>query len=341
MSRLFVQGMGAVTPAGWGRNALRAALDAEAELPWAPLARPGRAVPLRVRPVPTPDPRPSFLIHPRVRRAAAITHYALAAALEALELAAPCPRKNGMRLGIILCLMSGSVTYSRRFFAEVLEDPRTASPLLFPETVLNATASHLAALLETDAETLTLVGDDGTFLMGLATAALWLETGKVDGCVVIGAEDMDWLIADAARLFSRNRITSAGAGAIYLTAKPGASVRVEVTSITSPHLFWDRTSRRQATERMRAELPEGDSDSLLITGTQGIAGDADEELAWRTWKGPRMAPKAVLGDAFPASAAWHTVIACDALALGRAQQAVVSVAGTNQQTIGICFSGLP
>ena len=70
--------------------------------------------------------------------------------------------------------MSGSVNYSRRFYDETLKDPATASPLVFPETVFNAPASHLAALLGTTAINYTLVGDPGTFLQGIALAADWL-----------------------------------------------------------------------------------------------------------------------------------------------------------------------
>ena len=42
---------------------------------------------------------------------------------------------------------TASIRYSERFFGEVLENPATASPMLFPETVMNAPASHMAAYL--------------------------------------------------------------------------------------------------------------------------------------------------------------------------------------------------
>ncbi len=96
-----------------------------------------------------------------------------------------------MQLGIIVGVMAGNVTYSRRFYEEVLHNPATASPLIFPETVFNAPASHLAAFLGAKVIGYTLVGDDGTFLQGLALAAQWLADDKVDACVVIGAEETD------------------------------------------------------------------------------------------------------------------------------------------------------
>ena len=84
MSRVFVAGVGAVSPAGWNVAALREALDHGQPLPTEPVVRPGWEKPLQARPVPSPATRPEFLAHPRLRRTSPITHYAAAAALEAV-----------------------------------------------------------------------------------------------------------------------------------------------------------------------------------------------------------------------------------------------------------------
>ena len=68
MSRVFVKGWGAVSPAGWGTAALIQALDGGIPLPPSELARPGWQKALRVRCVPKPQARPTFLSHPRLRR---------------------------------------------------------------------------------------------------------------------------------------------------------------------------------------------------------------------------------------------------------------------------------
>jgi hypothetical protein len=68
MSRIFVAGLGAVSPAGWNVAALRDALGGGEPLPLQSLARPGRDKPLRARLVPDPPVRPEFLAHPRLRR---------------------------------------------------------------------------------------------------------------------------------------------------------------------------------------------------------------------------------------------------------------------------------
>ena len=118
------------------------------------------------------------------------------------------------RLGIIVCLQSGCVHYSYRFFDETLKDPATASPLLFPETVFSAPASHVASLLGNAPLVYTLLGDPASFLQGLALGAEWLEEKRVDACLVIGAEETNWLRADALWHLDHRAIISGGAGAV-------------------------------------------------------------------------------------------------------------------------------
>lgn len=374
---IFIHGIGAVSPAGWGVMPLREALAKGEPLPTKELARPGWAHPLRVRPAPTPAARPNFLSHARLRRASPLTQYAVAAALEALGDDAALAGNGTLRLGIILCVMTGCVNYSRRFYDETLNDPATASPLVFPETVFNAPASHLAALLGTTAINYTLVGDPGTFLQGLALGADWLLDDRVNACLVIGAEEIDWLTADAYRLFARKIVLSDGAGALYLRrseqpaptpsqegsrhseasgrfpsregsgvdlaasmamAEIGATTTVRLHSVTEAHLFLQGQTRAEAAQGMRAELPDGKAEFLLCDGTQGLRNlDAAELAAWNDWPGARLSPKKILGEGLAAAAAWQCVAAADALRQDQHPAATVSVVGCNQQAIGAHF----
>ena len=168
MSRVFVHGLGAVSPAGWGVPALRAATANGEALPTKPLARPGWDKRLWIRQVPPPAPKPAFFAHPRLRRANLIARYTVGAAAEAIGTDVTGVQSGSVRLGIVVCVMAGCVTYSRRFCEETINDPAIASPLLFPETVFNAPASHLAAYLGATGASYTLVGDEGTFVQGLA-----------------------------------------------------------------------------------------------------------------------------------------------------------------------------
>jgi hypothetical protein len=273
-----------------------------------------------------------------LRRTSTITQYAVAAALEALGKDAAQFNQSELRLGIILCVMSGCVSYSRRFYDETLRDPATASPLVFPETVFNAPASHLASLLGTTAINYTLVGDPGTFLQGLALAAEWLNTEQVEAALVIGAEEMDWLTADAFRLFARHIVLSEGAGAIYLRCEKADPHAARLRTITDPYLFSDQSSRFEAAAKMQAALAAGSAD-LLCDGLQGISRlDAPEQRAWQNWSGARMSPKKLLGEGLMAGAAWQCVAAVDALAQGRHETANVSVVGCNQQAVGARFA---
>ena len=337
MSQVFVCGLGAVSPAGWGVAALRGALDNNVPLPVQALPRPGRPQPLRTRLVPPPPARPSFLAHPRLRRTSPLTHYAAAAALEALG---SLGAREGLRprLGVVACLQSGYVQYSFRFFEETLGDPATASPLVFPETVFAALASHLATLLSHEPVATTVVGDPAGFLQGLALAAAWLEEKRVELCLVLGAEESHWLLGDALWTFEHSAISGSGAGAVCLTQDPALSLGVELNAITDAHTFTSTFSRAKAAQAMRAQLPPGSATELLCDGLNGSPrADAAESAAWRDWPGPRLSPKRILGEGLMAAAAWQCVAACDGVARRQYRAANVSVAGPNQMALGARF----
>ncbi len=337
MSRVFIAGLGAVSPAGWNVAALREAVDKGQPLPAQSLERPGWEQPLQARLVPNPAVRPAFLAHPRLRRASPITHYVVAAALEAMtKLRADHDLKY--RLGLVICLQSGCVNYTCRFFDETLKDPATASPLLFPETVYAAPASHLAAVLENVSLASTLVGDPAAFLQGVSLGAQWLEEQRVDVCLVIGAEETNWILADALWHLERSAILTAGAGALCLCREPERSCGVELAAITDSRTYVAHQSRAHAARAMRSQLGKCSPGELLCDGL-GLSAraDAPELTAWRDWTGPRVSPKRILGEGLMAAAAWQCVVACDAVAGGGFAAANVSLVGSNQQAIGARF----
>jgi hypothetical protein len=349
-----VAGLGVVSPAGWGLQAMRDTIDDGRAVPTSNLTRPGWRRPVRVRTVPASGA--GSLNHPRLRRASPITRFAVGAALEALGAADTDAVPSPDNLGIVLCVMTGCVNYSRRFYDEVLREPATASPLLFPETVFNAPSSHLAAVLGAAGLNYTLVGDPTSFLVGLSVAADWLVTGRVDCCLVIGAEEMDWIVADSFRLFSPKIVLAEGAGAVYLrrsrsnangdrkgdgptaNRQMDAQKTVLLHSVTEPHLFLSTQSRHRAARKMRAELPEAAPRHLLCDGIQDLRRvDAAEEAAWCTWPGERRSPKRLLGEGLSAAAAWQCVVAIDQLLREKFDAASVSIVGSNEQAMGAHF----
>jgi hypothetical protein len=339
MSRVFVCGLGAVSPAGWGVAAMREALAKGEPMPVQPLERPGWDKRLQARLVPPPPSRLPFLAHPRLRRASPITHYAAAAALEAVARLRSNTDRN-RSLGVVACLQSGCVQYTYRFFDEVVKDPTTASPLLFPETVFAAPVSHVAAVLENTPLVYTLTGDPASFLQGIALGSQWLLEQRVEACVVIGAEETNWLLADALWHLEHQAVLSGGAGAVCLSLDPATSLGVELDVITDAHTYTARTSRARAARLMREQLPPGPPTELLCDGISGSPrADAPERAAWHDWTGPRISPKRLLGEGLMAAGAWQCVAACDGVAKGRFAAARVSLVGSNQQAIGARFVG--
>jgi 3-oxoacyl-(acyl-carrier-protein) synthase len=338
MSRIFVAGIGAVSPAGWNVAALRNALDKGEPLPVQALARPGWEKPLPARLVPNPPVRPEFLAHPRLRRTSPVTHYAASAALEAIAGLRTNPATKNFRLGIVVCLQSGCVQYSCRFYDETLKNPATASPLVFPETVYAAPTSHVAALLENVVLACSLVGDPSAYLQGVALGAQWLAENRVDACLVIGAEETNWITADALWHLDRRAIVTAGSGALCLCRDPKLSAGVELSAITDAHTYSARLDRTQAAQAMRAQLGQNSRDELLCDGVgSNPRTDAAECAAWRDWTGPRISPKRILGEGLMAVAAWQCVAACDAVSKKRFSAACASLVGFNQQAVGARF----
>lgn len=337
MSEIYVTGVGAVSPAGWSVNALRDLVAKGQCLPSEPL-EPAAGLPaLKVLRVPPPNPRPSFLAHARLRRASPISHFALSAVLEALGNGVDRSAHAGT--AVIACVFSGCVNYSRRFYGETLKDPATASPLLFPETVFNAPASHISAFLGSSAINYTLVGDFGTVLTGLALGARWLLEGKAEQCVVVGTEEIDWLTAGALQLFDRSSCLTEGAGAVLLTRTPRQPA-ARLAMITDEFLYsrWGRTG---ALAKMNGEVGESAAQTVLFDSTTGAPRLSREEAQlWSGWNGSRVAVKQLLGEGLMASAAWQLVLAADAIATGTAKESIISIAGFHQHAVGARLSAV-
>lgn len=326
MSRVYIRGYGAVSPAGWGVKPLLEALENKAELPTQHIAAPSRQ--FQVRTVPTPNPRPAALAHPRLRRASAISQYATAAALEALGNL----RAHDQRLGIVVGVHAASIRYSEKFFAEVLRDPVTASPLLFPETVINAPASHLAANLTSTHLTYSVLGDQTAFFQALLVAAGWLAHNRADIVLAIGAEETAWTVSATANFFSRKVICAEGAGALCLSREPDEH-SVELTAITDPAVYTDH-NRTRAAQKIAANFLPGSANELLCDSRAGAhRWDSAETAAWQTWRGQTLSPRAILGEALSAATAWQFIAAAEHLRTGRAQTAIISAAGSNHQSI--------
>jgi len=378
MIRIFVRGAGAVSPAGWGVEPLLTALRAEAPTSYEPdpspppspirwervscgrrtgegerststerstkeqvasreLRAPSGSRRFAARLVPAPAPRPAWLGHPRLRRASGISQFALSAALEALE-SAPGTALDATRLGIVTGTHTASIRYSERFFGEVLENPATASPMLFPETVMNAPASHMAAFLGCTGLCYSLVADQTAFVQALVVGCQWLVDERVDTCLVVGMDEAAWPLADALDHFAHGLPLSEGAGALLLARQPGTAPAVELQCITDAHLYAAAATKEPAARAMRSQLPAESPGDLLVDSRCGTPRlDRAEDLAWADWHGARISPRFTLGEGLCAATAWQFVAARAALTRGWARAANISVVGANLQSVGARF----
>lgn len=326
---IHIRGVGAVSAAGWSGADLLRVVREGMPLPTSNCVRPGdeRPWPCAARLVPPPPPEKAAR-HPRLRRASAITRYSVAAAVEAMTDAGHDPAAPPKGLGILFTMMNGCVNYTGRFYQEVLQNPAQASPLIFPETVFNAPASHVASFLGVDGAVSTLVGSSNTIMEAFDAAACWLRTGLVEECLLIAAEECDWLSAEALTYYHPKLVASEGAAALLLSTKgQGPQVR----NVIGP-LCYTGWEERAALLPVLAEQTAAriDGGAVLIDDQCGIARiDRAEAGAWSAggWKATR-SPKQVLGECMGASTALQ--LAMGVLeARDTRQTVIVSMPGTN------------
>lgn len=326
---IHVRGVGAVSAAGWSAADLLQAVREGVPLPETNCQRPAdeRPWPCSVRVVPAP-PATKAAKHPRLRRASAITRYSVAAAQEALADAGYETESSRSGLGILFVMMNGCVNYTGRFYQEVLLNPAQASPLIFPETVFNAPASHIASFLGIDGAVSTLVGSPNSIMEAIDMAAMWIHTGIVEECLVIAAEECDWLSAEALTYYHPKLIATEGAGALLLSAKTDG---LPLRQVVGPLSYTSWEERAALLPAMAAQTAaQISSDAVLIDDRCGVARiDRAEDAAWSamSWSAVR-SPKSILGEGMGASAALQLVLGV-LEARETHQPVVVSMPGNN------------
>jgi hypothetical protein len=336
-----VTGWGAVSPAGWSASALRDAVAAQVDLPVKSERRCEGAPERRFRPVPPHHTPPDWMRQPRFRRSTMIARYAVHAAMEALgEARLAAMQEDAWRVGVVFCSTNGCVQFSRRFYTEVLENPLLASPILFPETVCNAPSSHLAALLGSREINYTLVGDSAQFIAGLDLARQWLADQVVDACLVVAAEELDWLTTEALLPFDKRSIAAEGAAAVLLEPRTQQNdAEPLLQHVTDVSTYGLDVSRAEAAQRVHASLhlPAGGQGVLCDGLGSSRRIDKAERVAWQQWQGSRVSVRRTLGEAFSVVSGWQTIAGLEWIREGKAREALVSAVGLNQQAAGAIF----
>jgi 3-oxoacyl-(acyl-carrier-protein) synthase len=368
---LGIAGMGWVTPLGsdltgvWQR--LLNGETASVQSISSPL---GRAYPVFRVP---PEATAQAPAHPRLRRSSAISRFAVVAGLAALEDGKlKLDAEMAARTALIFAVSNGGVIYTKRFYHEIVESgAQAASPLLFPETVFNAPASHLAAILGISGASYTLVGDGAVGILALKMAEDLMASETLDRCLVVGAEEADWLLCDAYRKWRllrsappikpfeqppRGTILSEGAGAVLLSRN--GSIQLE--RVAAGTNFRKQSEAGDCVEEIFTELCEGGID-LVVTSANGTFIDAAEHAAvLRNCPSAKvLAMKGALGESVGASSLWQTICGAQCLRTQllpsdllfpegdgarlskwprsneQLRRTVISVCGLNQQVAGL------
>jgi 3-oxoacyl-(acyl-carrier-protein) synthase len=270
--------------------------------------------------------------HPRLRRVSAISRFAAAAGLEALANAdIQLDAQIAERIALVFAVSNGGVIYTKRFYSDIVEfGAQAASPLLFPETVFNAPASHLAALLGVSGATYTLVGDGAVGLLAIRMAEdLILKNDELDYCLVVGAEEVDWLLCDAYRRWRllrsspplepfsekpKGMILSEGAGAVLLTRN--GPIKIDKTCPASA--YHSRRETKEVLERVLVDLADGESDFVVASANGTFIDEAEAGAITKIMPDALVyTMKPALGESVGAGGIWQVLAAALALRHGQ------------------------
>ncbi|MCE9609514.1 MAG: hypothetical protein K8R23_04745 [Chthoniobacter sp.] len=321
-----IAGMGWVTPLGTGLDDVFARIHRGevAEVKSVTNPETGRA--LSCMPVPMKFVE-ALSRNPRLRRSSAISYFAVAAGLAAqADAGIEMTPEVAARTAVIFAISDGGAIYTRKFYDQIVKQgANAASPLLFPETVYNAPASHLAALLGIDGASYTLVGDGSVGLAALHFGAQLLTLGGIDQCVVVGSEECDWILCEA---YGEWRLGGSplaeGAAAVVLRREGRWKVD------THPGVtFFRRSAAGAALERAAHGVGAGAETDWVAAGANRTFVDAIENavLARVCPQAPVLRIKHALGEA-PGAGALCQVVAA---ALSGRADVLVSAVGLNQQ----------
>lgn len=305
---------------------------------------------------------PALVAHvarePRLRRSSAISLFAAAAGRAALaDSGIEFTSEVKARTAVVFGVSDGGVQYTRRFYEQIVKQgANAASPLLFPETVYNAPASHLAAMLGVDGATYTLVGDGTVGLQAMEFGAQLLAMGDADHVLVVAAEELDWILLEAHhawRLIARDRpamphrqpptgaLLAEGAAAVLLS-RDGRRATVDVAGGMS---FCSRAEAASALDEvLRCFAGRGRPDVIVDGGNGTWVDEVIGKITAAHFPPPRLPgvfSKDYFGEAPGCGALQQIVVAVDALERSACTCALVPTLGWNQQAAAAWVARVP
>ena len=326
-----IAGMGWVTPLGADLDAVYQRIAAGEVGEAKPVTNPETGRVHSCIPVP-----PKLVEHlgrnPRLRRSSVISYFAVAAAMAALENAGLQVTPDlAHRIAVIFAVTDGGVVYTRKFYDQIVKQgANAASPLLFPETVYNAPASHLAAQLGVDGATYTLVGDSAAGLAAVHLGEQLLDLGEADYCVVVGCEELDWILCEAYRTWRFTRAPLAEGAAALVLAREGRHTIAPTGGVP----FFRQRDAAGALEKVLGKLTSNEKPDFAIAGDDATF--ADRAIASALgYSCPAVAkipsPKRNFGEMLAAGGLASVIYAALHLEKSDARSALVPVVGLNYQ----------
>lgn len=299
---LAVIGQGVVCPAGIGMDALLHGHPSETQTPF--VSRPDRQWPtFRVN---LKDPAlQRWQKEPRLRRASPISYFLVEAAEQAL---ADLDAAERAQTGLLVAFSTGCLAYSRRFFESIVtEGQKSASPMLFPETVFNSPISHVASVLRLEGTAYALCGDETAWIGALKTAWLWLEQERVKQVLVLGAEEFESASLDAyqsAGWLKRQPpfIPAEGAAAVLVRRAQPGDTKI-ISQLEDGFIYRSKTEAVAATQRCRQNFDS--SLSGYENPQRHWLNDVEKQFIQS--RHPSTSEQTYLGEATTASIAWNTL----------------------------------
>ncbi|HEY3400098.1 MAG TPA: beta-ketoacyl synthase N-terminal-like domain-containing protein [Geothrix sp.] len=311
---LVITGLGLVLPCGDGIEAARASLPSGAacfaDLPET-LGRGRGAACTAFNPA-------GIIPSMQLRRLDRPSRFAWAATHQAFLDAGLDPkatRGEDDRIAVAVGTMTGGSEASEAFMRPYLQrGPEGASPLLFPNTVANATSGHLALAFGLKGPSVTFVDREAATFTALEQAARWLRAGLADVALVLGTDGLFPLLLDVcrgARLLDRHGEPSPGSGRGFLPGEGAQAFVLETRAHAEARGARPRGTLRALASRSMA-APEssalakaaekalgGSRPTQWIGGSNGLprldAPEAHLAAAHSNWPTPRF-PKALWGE---------------------------------------------
>jgi 3-oxoacyl-[acyl-carrier-protein] synthase II len=241
------------------------------------------------------------------RRLGRLSRLAVAASIEAIkDSGLDISAQDRYRIGVVFGTAFGSTHQTDAFFVSLLDHgPQAAEPILFPDTVPNAPASHVAMYHRLQGPNCTLCQNHLSGECALAYGLSLLEQGQLDVVVVGGVDELSSILfhsLDSIRAlkpirqrgplqpnqFPKGKGFIPGEGATCMVLERADSARrrprnmygtvlsLRLTSRAVAQGHYDVTGRAMA-ESIRAALEEAEIPATDI-GIIGLAANGVDEL---------------------------------------------------------------